>query len=303
MKIMITGGSGLIGSALADAYQKQGHQVVIVSRSPGPTKNSIRTITWDQDELRSELRETEAVIHLAGASIGGTGLIPSRWTDIRKKQIIQSRLDTGALLTEAIRQSSPKPKVLVQASAIGYYGNLGAEPVDESSPLGSDFLADVCRQWEESSQKVESDGVRRIIARIGLVLSQDGGLYPLLSFPYKFFLGGRIGDGNQFLSWIHMADLIRSIQHLVEDHSAQGSFNLTAPSPVNQETFGKTLAAVLKRPHWFPVPAGLLKLVLGEAATLALDGREVYPVRLLKTGFVYNYPNLKSALDNINEEQ
>lgn len=298
MKILIAGGSGLIGSALRSALIAGGHKVVIISRTPEKSLPGVESISWHPEEVAAEIETSDAVINLAGASIGGTGLIPGRWTPRRKSLIRSSRLDAGAVLTKAIQSALKKPAVLVQASAIGFYGNTGAGAVDENSPAGSDFLAEICQVWENSTLDVESRGVRRVIIRIGLVLSPEGGLFPLLSLPYRLFVGGRIGSGQQYMSWIQITDLVRAIQHLVETPEAQGVFNLVSPNPVQNQEFGKVLASVLRRPDWFPIPAWLLKIALGEAATLALDGREVYPIRLLKSGFSFNLPDLHSSIEH-----
>ncbi len=296
MKILITGGTGLIGSALTQYLLGHGHQVIIVSRNSADPNNLVPVIPWKTDSIKKEIERSDAVIHLAGASIAGTGLIPSRWTAKHKSLIKTSRVKTGQILTEAIQQAAQKPAVFIQASAIGFYGNSGAEQADEKSPAGSDFLAEICQIWEKTTGAVEAEGVRRVIARIGLVLSNHGGLYPLLALPYRLFLGGKIGDGQQWMSWIHINDLVQSLAYLLEDPIAQGTYNLTAPAPVTNQEFGDRLSTALGRPKWLPIPGLLLKLLLGEAATLALEGRAVYPGRLLKSDFTFGFPDLTSAL-------
>ncbi|MCJ7714930.1 MAG: TIGR01777 family oxidoreductase, partial [Anaerolineales bacterium] len=236
---------------------------------------------------------------LAGTNIAGSNPLQMRWTPNRKKQILTSRVIAGEKLTAAIQLAVVKPEVLIQASAVGYYGHTGSDPVDETNFPGADFLADVCQQWEDSTSPVESLGVRRVITRIGLVLSPEGGLLPLLSLPFRIYLGGKIGSGKQGMSWVHIHDVVNSIQFLVENLQAQGAYNLTAPNPVINQQFAQSLGKSLRKPAWFPVPEFILKFALGESATLALDGRQVFPKRLLEAGYQFEYSSLQPALDNI----
>ncbi|MCJ7733508.1 MAG: TIGR01777 family oxidoreductase [Anaerolineales bacterium] len=298
MKIIITGGTGLIGTALRKSFLENSHEVVIISRNPDLTSGSAKIISWDINTIVHELSDTDVVINLAGASISGSNPLRMRWTPKRKKQILSSRVEAGKLITEAIRISAYKPGVLIQASAIGYYGNSGSGPIDETSIPGSDFLADVCQDWEKSTGPVENLGVRRVITRIGLVFSKDGGLLPFLSLPFRFFMGGAIGSGNQTLSWIHIYDVVHAIKFLIEQPQTQGVYNLTAPNPVSNQIFAQSLGQTLNKPVWLPVPALLLTLGLGEAATLALDGKGVLPKRLLEAGYQFKYPDLQAGLEN-----
>jgi len=304
MKVLIAGGSGLIGSALSNSLLADGHQVVIISRKPGKTEDlpsGVKTIGWVNEDLIPAVSSSDAVVNLAGASIAGSNPFRMRWTTKRKAGILKSRIHAGAKLTKAIQAAGTKPEVLIQASAIGYYGNGGPELVDETSSAGDDFLAGVCQAWEGSTKDLETLGVRRVIIRIGLVFSQLGGLFQLLKLPYSFYLGGRIGTGNQYLSWIHIDDLVAAIRYLIDNQFNQGVFNLTAPNPIQNRDFALQLGKILKKPVWFPVPIVVLRLLLGEASTLALDGRQVFPTRLLDSGFGYRFDQLDFALKDLLE--
>jgi uncharacterized protein (TIGR01777 family) len=302
MNLLIAGGSGLIGSLLSNSVSKDGHRVSIVSRYPDqkhsfPTE--IKLVGWTREDLVESIRSSDAVVNLAGASIGGANPFQMRWTRKRKVDILQSRLQAGAKITEAIRAASKKPEVLIQASAIGYYGNAGLDIVDETSPAGNDFLAEVCQTWEESTKDVESLGVRRVIIRIGLVFSQTGGLFQLLKLPFSLNLGGQIGSGSQYLSWIHIDDLVSAIRFLIDQRSNQGIFNITSPTPIPNKEFAHQLGRVMKKPTWFSIPKLPIRILLGEASTLALEGRKVLPKRILESGFEFRYNLLEPALRNL----
>jgi len=299
MNILIAGGTGLIGSALAESYLSDGHQVSIISRNPAKVAKIYHPVAWDEPSLVAALAQTDAVINLAGASLAGENPLQMRWTPKHKQAIISSRLTVGKKLLQAISKLDRKPEAFLQASAIGFYDSKEVGPADEKTVSGNDFLANVCRDWEASTADIEELGVRRLVIRIGLVLSQSGGLLPLLALPFRLFVGGRIGSGNQFLSWVHIQDVVESIKFLIEHPEHQGIYNLTAPNPVTNREFSCALGKTLHRPSWLPVPAFALKLILGEAATLALDGRPVYPVRLLKSGYNFAFPDLASSLEDL----
>jgi len=299
MKVVIAGGTGLIGSALASTLQDRGHQVGIISRDPAGVKPEYQALSWDERALVKELGKADAVINLAGASLAGNNPFQMRWTPKRKAAILSSRLVVGEKLVEAIKELDQPPEVFVQASAIGYYGNQGDQPADEKAPSGDDFLAEICRAWEQSTVEVEEMGLRRLVIRIGLVLSQKGGLLPLLALPFRFFAGGVMGSGDQYLSWIHIQDIVESILYLINDPKHQGVYNLTAPQPATNREFAHHLGQTLRKPVWLPVPAVVLKAALGEASTLALDGRPVYPSRLLNTGYQFAFPDLKDSLEDL----
>jgi len=299
MKVLIAGGTGLIGSALAQSLQKDGHQVSILSRNPGRVRDRFQAVSWEKEALNSAIAENQALVNLAGESIAGSNLLQMRWTEKRKHDILSSRIAVGRKLAAGVKEVDSKPAVFIQASAIGYYGNTGTRPADETTPRGDDFLARVCLDWEASTQELEEMGVRRVIIRTGLVLSQEGGLFPLLALPFQLMVGGRIGSGQQYMSWIHIADAVSAIKYFLLHADSRGIFNLTAPEPVTNLTFAHTLGKALHRPAWLPVPNLALKLLLGEAATLALDGRQVFPARLLASDFHFQYRELPAALDDL----
>jgi uncharacterized protein (TIGR01777 family) len=296
MKVLIGGGTGLIGSALAKSLLARGNQVGIISRTPDLVDEDYLSVSWDEALLVKELSDTDVVINLAGSSLAGNNPLQMRWTANRKQAIISSRMAAGQKLVAAISKLNRKPEVFLQASAIGYYGNQGLDPANENTGPGNDFLTEVCLDWESSTAALEGMGVRRLVTRIGLVLSPKGGLLPLLALPFRLFIGGKIGTGNQYFSWIHIQDIVESIQFLINDPRFQGVYNLTAPNPVTNLKFAQVLGRTLRRPVWFPIPGIAMKIALGEAATLALDGRPVHPSRLLQSGYQFSFPDLDQAL-------
>ncbi|MCJ7568853.1 MAG: TIGR01777 family oxidoreductase [Anaerolineales bacterium] len=305
MRVIIFGGSGLIGRALAENLLADKHDVIILSRNPRKVKAmpiGAKIVAWDGETAKGwgELVEgAHAIVNLAGASIAGENPFKMRWTKERKSAILQSRINAGRAITEAIKSAQHKPDILIQASAVGFYGPLGDENVDEKTPGGFDFLADVCEQWETSTKDIEALGVRRAVIRTGLVFSSKGGVFPLLGLPFKFFIGGTLGNGKQYLSWIHINDVVTAIRFLIESGKSHGVYNLSAPHPITNRIFGKTLGSVMRRPSYFPVPALAMKLALGEASTLALDGQRVLPKRLEDAGFSFEFPNLEGALADL----
>ena len=303
MNYLIAGGTGLIGSALAESLQADGHRVSIISRTPSMVNPKYRAVSWDESSLLEELATIDAVVNLAGASLAGENPLQMRWTPKRKQTIITSRLAAGEKLVNAIRQLDRKPEVFVQASAIGFYGNQGSDPADENSPPGDDFLTDVCREWETSTAAFEKMGIRRLVIRIGLVLSHRGGLLPLLALPFRLLVGGKIGSGEQYLSWIHIQDTVKSILFLINDERYQGVYNLTAPNPETNQVFSQLMGQTLRRPVWLPIPSWALRIALGEASTLALDGRPVYPTRLLNAGYQFYYQDLENCLQDFSNKK
>jgi hypothetical protein len=299
MHILISGGSGFIGTALTDSLLVDGHHVVILTRNPqrAIVNKGAQLIGWDElgDPKGVDLlSQVEAVVNLAGESIGA-----GRWTKGRKESILSSRVGAGKLLVEAIRKANRRPKVFIQASAAGYYGPCHAGPVTETSPAGSDYLAEVCTAWEASSTPVEELGVRRAVIRTGVVLSKDEGPLPRMLLPFRLFVGGPLGSGKQGFSWIHPADEVAAIRFLMENEQAVGVFNLCSPNPLSNADFGRTLARVLKRPYWLPVPAFALRLLLGGMSTLVLDGQFMIPARLQELGFRFCFENAESALEDL----
>lgn len=304
MRIIVTGGTGLIGSKLVNSLVADHHEVIVLSRSPErhsfPT--GVQGVEWDSETAAGWghlVNETDAIVNLAGESIAGTGFIPSRWTPERKRRIHDSRVKAGNALVEAIQAASNKPSLLIQSSAVGYYGPRGNEVITEDGEPGDDFLANVCQDWEQSTRAVEALGVRRAIIRTGVVLSMEGGALPITVLPYRLFVGGPLGSGQQWWSWIHIDDEIRAIRFLLENEATNGIFNLSAPNPLTNRAFGQTIGQVLKRPSLFPVPAFALKLALGEVSTVVLDGQRAVPQHLEAMGFTFKFPDAKSALADL----
>jgi uncharacterized protein len=297
VKIVIAGGTGLIGRYLTGHLIKQGHEVIILSRSPKKTGNpSLHYVRWlnEGDQPEKELEGAEAFVNLAGKSIN------SRWTSKGKEGIVQSRLSAVNEIHRIISKLAHKPAVLINASAIGYYGTSEEETFTENAGTpGVDFLADTVIQWEEAAAKTEQFGVRSVLCRFGVVLDQAEGALPKMVTPYNMFAGGTIGTGRQWLSWIHIEDVSRALEFVLEQEAISGPVNFTAPRPVRMKTFGKELASVLNRPHWLPVPGFALKMLLGEMSLLVLDGQRVLPEKLLAHGFEFNHPTLHGALAEI----
>ncbi len=308
MNILMTGGTGLIGRILAKELLAKGCQVTVLSRNPQKHRAvmpGIELVKWNGRTPQGwgRLIETaDAIINLAGASIAGEGLggiLTQRWSKAIKQRIRQSRTDAGQAITQAIKAAANKPRVLVQSSAVGYYGPRGHEDVVADSPPGDDFLAQVCVDWEDSTQAVEAMGVRRIIIRTGLVMTKTGGILPMMLLPFRLFIGGPLGSGQQDISWIHIRDEVDAILYLLGSETAQGAYNLTAPTPVNSAQFGKVAGKVLRRPSFFSTPALALKLALGEKATLVLDGQRAVPNRLLESGYTFRFTHLEPALRDL----
>ncbi|MCA9954524.1 MAG: TIGR01777 family oxidoreductase [Anaerolineales bacterium] len=305
MRVIITGGTGLIGSALAKNLAADGHEVISLSRNPAKHTfpQGVRGVEWDSKTAVGwgHLADgVDAIVNLAGAPIAGTGLFPSRWTAERKRRIRQSRIDAGTAVTEAVAAATNKPKLIVQSSGIDYYGNVPSDKViTETSPHGRGFLADVTVDWENSTAEVEAMGVRRVIIRTGIVLSMESGALPITVLPFKFFAGGPLGSGEQWWPWIHLDDEVRAIRFLLEDDSASGPYNLCTPNPLKNKDFAKKIGQVMNRPAFFPTPAFALKLGLGEIAAIVLDGRRAIPQKLQSEGFEFKFPTAEAALRDI----
>lgn len=300
MRVVITGGTGLIGSALARDLGGAGHDAVVLTRDTartGPLPPGVRAVQWDGRSAAgwsSLLDGDSAVVHLAGESIAG-----GRWSEARKRRIRDSRVESGKAVLAAIKQAGEKPRVLLQGSAAGYYGPCGDEVVTESHPPGSDFLADVCVEWEGSTAEAESLGVRRAVLRTGIVLSDAGGALPRMALPFRLMAGGPLGNGRQWFPWIHLADEVGAIRFLLENENARGPFNLTAPRPLTNRDFSRALGKALHRPSLAPVPGFVLRLILGEMAEALLSGQRAVPHRLLEHGYVFRHPEALGALRDL----
>lgn len=298
-RVLITGATGFIGRALAVELASGGYEVVALTRNLAKSARlfgkDVRSVYWDgrtADGWGPLADGALAIINLAGDN-----LAEGRWTGAKKNRILKSRLDAGAAVCEAVRSARQKPKVVVQASAVGFYGPREDEEIDESSPAGRGFLADVVRAWEDSTREVEALGVRRVVIRSGLVLGRGGGVFPRLVLPFRFFAGGPLGSGRQWSSWVHMSDEVGAIRFLVEREGLAGVFNLTAPNPLEEKDICRAIGKALRRPCWLPVPVFVLKLLFGEKAKeTILEGQRVFPRRLAETAFAFRYPAADAAL-------
>ena len=299
-RVVITGGTGLLGQALAHRLAASGREVVLLSRSAAAGSRGrtlppgCRLAAWDGRSADGWLElaaGAAAIVNLAGESIAG-----SRWSAARKRRIADSRRQATAAVLAAIAQAKQPPRVLVQASAIGYYGDRAEELLAESASPGEGFLAETAREWEAASLPAERFGVRRVVARTGIVLAREGGALPKMALPFRLGAGATLGSGRQWMSWIHLADESAALELLIDHPEARGAINLTAPAPVTQAAFARTLAATLHRPLFARVPAFALRALLGEMADLVLASQRVVPQRLLELGFRFRHPTLEGAL-------
>ncbi len=298
MRIIITGGTGLIGKALANRMAAKGHEVIILSRSaPGknaPLPTGIQQVQWDGKTARGWgdlVNSQSAIVNLAGENLSA-----GRWTAERKARILSSRVNAGKAVSEAVAQAVEKPLVVVQASAVGFYGSQENGDITEDQGPGSDFLSQVCIDWENSTKDVEAHGVRRPIIRTGVVLDRQSGALPKMALPFYFFAGGPIGSGRQWFPWIHLEDEVSAIEFLIENPSAHGPYNLNAPAPLTNRQFAQAIGKAIKRPSWFPLPAFVLRLALGEMSAVLLEGQKTLPKRLAELGFSFRYPEAEPAL-------
>ncbi len=304
MKVAITGATGFVGSRLVERLHAEGNRILVLTRNPErarkvfPSNNfpNVEIVAYtptESGEWQKSISGCDGVVNLAGES-----LAEGRWTPERKQAIMDSRKIGTQKIVEAISQANPKPTVLVNPSAIGYYGTSETATFDETSPAGDGFLASVCETWETEAQKVKDLDVRLVILRVGIVLGMGGAIAKMLP-PFKLFAGGPIGSGRQWFSWIDREDLVNLILSSLRRPDLEGVFNATAPNPVRMAEFSHTLGQVLKRPSWLPVPGFALEVLLGDAAVVVLEGQQVLPKRTLQSGFEYQYPKLKLALENI----
>lgn len=306
MRVIIAGGTGFVGRFLANDLTASGHEVIVLSRNPAHAQglaSAVRVERWDAETAQGwgHLADgAQAIINLAGANIAGDGFFPQRWTDERKQLIISSRVNSGKAIVAAIEQAQQRPAVLVQASAVGYYGTHPfSVTLAEGSPAGDDWLASVCQQWEAATDAVEALGVRRAIIRLGAVLSFQAGALQRLAMPFRFYVGGPMGSGGQPFSWVHPADIIGAVRFLLETPSAAGAFNLTTPQPDTSASFARALGIVMQRPSWLPVPAFALRLMFGEVATVVVDGQKVLPSRLQSAGYGFKFEDANTALRDL----
>jgi len=299
MKIVIAGATGFIGPTLIHKYNRTGNHVAVLSRSMFSTKTQfVSYVSWDavnEGDWEKTLDGADAVVNLAGEPIAA-----KKWTPEQKKLIEESRVNATRAIVRAIGKTSKKPSVLINASAVGYYGDQGNGALDESSPKGVGYLSDVCQKWEQEALKAEELGVRTVVVRIGVVLEKEGGALSKFIPPFQMFMGGPLGNGKQWMSWIHRDDLIQLLSYLIENKEIQGIVNGTAPNPVTMKEFATTLGGVMNRPSLMKVPGFVLKLKLGEMAKeLLLSGQRALPKKIEAAGFKFSYPTLESALNAI----
>ncbi len=297
MKVLVTGGTGFIGRGLCSMLLREGHYLKIITRNPAghrdeQSKNQ-QFISWEAG-LSEAMEWADAVINLAGENI-----FSQRWTDEVKQKIYSSRIESTERLAEAIRSAENPPEVMISGSAVGYYGGRGIKVIDENEPAGNDFLAKVCIDWEEAAKPVEECGVRLIISRTGIVLEKGGGVLKKMLPAFRFFAGGPVGRGTQFVPWIHRYDLCQTFIFFLENKSTEGPYNICSPDPVTMEELAKSLGDVLNRPSFLRVPEWALKTALGEAAKPALESLRAQPARLEQSEFEFRYIYLTEALSDI----
>ena len=304
MKVAITGATGFVGTRLVQRLHKEGHQIIILTRNTTSARRNFPAQTFPNVEIVAYTPTTsgawqdviagcDGVVNLAGEPIAET-----RWTPEHKREILNSRQLGTQKIVEAIAKANPKPTVLVNASAIGYYGTSETATFDENSASGEDFLAQVCQAWEAEAQKVRELGLRLVILRLGIVLGLGGALGKMIT-PFKLYAGGPIGSGRQWFSWIHIDDVVNLIVQALTNPQLEGVYNATAPNPVRMNDLSQTMGQVMNRPSWLPVPAFALEALLGDGAIVVLEGQQVLPKRALEAGIKYQYPNLQPALQDI----
>ncbi len=301
MRIAVTGATGLIGKCLCPRLQREGKELVLFARNTRSAQSSFpgaRVLEWDAvagPPPVGSLDGVDAVVHLLGE-----GIAEGRWSASRKEAIHQSRIEGTKNLVEGLGQTSRPPGLLVSGSAVGFYGSRGDEELDESSEPGGGFLGDVCQAWEEQARAAEALGIRTVLLRTGIVLSPQGGALAKMLTPFKMFVGGALGSGKQWMSWIHIDDEVGLIRHILDSDQLQGAVNATAPGPVTNSQFSKTLGRVLGRPSILAVPGLALKLLMGEMAQeLLLNGQRVLPRRALSSGYLFKFPELEGALRDL----
>ncbi len=300
MKIVLAGGTGLIGTALTKLLANGGHTVIILSRRnvlPQTLRYpSVRLVQWDGITTGSwaqHLGAADAVINLSGKSIGD-----GRWTSRQKQEILESRVAPTQVLVEAMRTVARRPKVLINQSASGYYGNVKDEILDESAPAGSDFLAGVCRAWERAAEGAEKLGVRVVRTRTAFVIDRQAPAFQRMLLPFHLWAGCWFGSGKQWFPWIHLDDVLQTYLHVLQHPSLHGPVNVAAPESLRMKEFTKVIGRVMNRPAWLPVPAPALRIVLGEMADLLVFGQRVVPKKLLEEGMEFRYPAARTALSN-----
>lgn len=300
MRVIVTGSSGLVGRALVSSLVADGHTITRLVRGAGesPAGQGVADARWDPAAGTIDsaaLEGHDAAVHLAGESIA-----EGRWTDEKKRRIRESRVRGTRLLAETLARLERRPEVLVSASAVGFYGDRGDEVLREESASGEDFLSEVCREWEKATLQASQAGVRVVHTRFGIILSAEGGALAKMLTPFKLGVGGKVGSGRQYMSWIDLADVVGAIRHALEQTSLRGPVNVVAPRPATNEEFTGALGRALGRPTILPVPAFAARLAFGEMAdALLLSGQRVEPARLTESGYQFKYPDLDSSLRHV----
>lgn len=307
MKVVIAGGSGFLGSPLAEAYAEEGHEVLVLTRSlmsgdsrhdPGTGVPGITRIGWTADgrigPWAAHLDGADAVINLAGDALDR-----GRWSPPRKARLRDSRILATRSLTAAILSAVAAPRAFVSGSAVGFYGDTGDAQVTEASPAGTDFLAQLCEDWEAEARRAEPSGTRLVLLRTGIVLERSGGALPRMILPFKLFVGGPLGSGRQYFSWIHRLDWVEMVRWIVETAEAKGPINATAPAPVTNRELSRALGHALHRPSLLPVPGFALRIAVGELSESLLTGQRVIPTRPLALGYHFRYPDIDQAFRGV----
>lgn len=297
MKVLIAGGTGFLGKHLTNSLTADSHRIWVLSRNPNKRIAGVQIVPWDgetKDGWWQLIEEMDAVVNLTGFSLHSWP-----WTKRKKQRFNDSRVNPGIALATAIKNASHRPSVFIQISGINHYGLRGEGFADESTPPGDDYLAQLTIAWEEATKSVEEVGVRHVVCRTAVVLAADAILMELMALPMRLFLGGRFGNGEQAIPWIHLDDQIGAIRYLMDSPDATGAYNLIASQATSNAEFMQTLANVLRRPYWFPIPAFLMRLTLGEMSVLVTEGRFAKPKRLLEQGYTFHFPKLESALKDI----
>ncbi|MBK8823661.1 MAG: TIGR01777 family protein [Anaerolineales bacterium] len=292
MNIMIAGGSGFLGAALAKSFLAEGHKVFILTRGSSVISGA-QAVKWDAKTTNGWghlVNEMDVMIHLAGRSLSSWP-----WTSKTKRDFKDSRIIPGLALAQAILEATQRPGIFIQASGINHYGLHGTS-ADESTPPGDDFLAQLTVQWEDATKSIEELGVRRVVVRSAVVLGKGEGLLSLMALPVKLFAGGPLGDGKFAMPWIHIDDWVGAVRYLIANESTSGAYNLIAPVPTSSADFYRALASVLHRPYWFPTPAFLLRILLGEMSVLVVEGRFAQPKRLIESGYKFQFEGPREAL-------
>jgi uncharacterized protein (TIGR01777 family) len=294
MKVAVSGITGLIGSALRDSLAADGASVLAITRQP--TLPPLESISWDVENGRFDataLEGVDAVVHLAGEPIA------QRWNGRRKQAIRESRVKSTRLLVEGLKSLARKPKVLVSGSAIGFYGDRGDEILDERAPAGTGFLAETCQEWERVAMEAMGLGIRTAVLRTGIVLSTRGGALKTMLTPFRLGAGGPVGSGKQWMSWIHIDDIVGAIRFLLENDELMGAVNGTSPEPATNADFTRALGKALSRPAFLPAPTFGLKIAFGEMASVLLEGQRVLPKKLQEAGYRFRHPKLDAALSDL----